>query len=497
MEDNNTPIIPDITDVSGFVDDNDVQTGTDMSDNIPDGNKPIVPDIKDMSGFVGDTDPAIIQVIGVGGGGGNAVNYMYRQKIPMVKFVVCNTDKQHLDLSPVPSKLLIGYDLTRGLGAGNDPTVGRQCAELDEEKIRELFKPPIEMVFITAGMGGGTGTGAAPVVARLAREADMLTIGIVTVPFMFEGQKKVLKALDGANEMKKYVDALLIINNENLIDLYKDLNFFNAFGKADDTLANAARSISEIISEKCYINVDFRDVKSTLKDSGTAIISTAIGEGENRISNAIHNALHSPLLKTHDINTSKRLLFKFSCSSNSDNPIRAEEINEITMFTSKLSSNIDVKWGIADNPTMGDKVKVTVLASGFDVTIQEMRKDGDGSGSAESPGEVIRFPGQSDEVDREKERVKEENLRDAAKIYGEDKMRQQRRNAARMKYAVLKPYQFDDHEVISLLEKTPAYNRSSRFNDELKRISEQSQQSNFPDNKKEEPSGNTISFGDD
>ncbi|MDE5842639.1 MAG: cell division FtsZ family protein, partial [Muribaculaceae bacterium] len=212
--------------------------------------------ITDTSGFLSDSNQDIIKVIGVGGGGGNAVNYMFKQDIPNVNFVVCNTDEQALKKSPVPTKLILGPEITRGRGAGNKPEVGRECAEASAEDIKKLFDDNTEMVFITAGMGGGTGTGAGPVVARLAKEAGLLTIGIVTVPFLFEGEKKILKALDGAAEMKKHVDALLVINNENLIDLYKDLNFFNAFERADDTLANAARSISEIISENCYINVD-------------------------------------------------------------------------------------------------------------------------------------------------------------------------------------------------------------------------------------------------
>lgn len=212
-------------------------------------------DIMDSSNFDAESEgKSIIKVIGVGGGGVNAVNYMYRQNIPLIKFVVLNTDKQSLEMSEVPTQVIIGP----GYGAGNVPEVGRQFAEDDIEKIKALFDDETQMVFITAGMGGGTGTGAAPVVAREAKAAGMLTIGIVTVPFMFEGKKKIIKALAGAEEMKKYVDALLIINNENIIELYKDFNFFNAFSKADDTLANAARSISDIISEKCYINVDFR-----------------------------------------------------------------------------------------------------------------------------------------------------------------------------------------------------------------------------------------------
>ncbi len=432
----------------------------------------------------------IIKVIGVGGGGGNAVNYMYRQDIPNVNFVVCNTDKQHLDMSPVPTKLLLGWNVTHGRGAGNNPEVGRECAEESADEIRKLFEDGTEMVFITAGMGGGTGTGAAPVVARLAKEAQMLTIGIVTVPFMFEGEKKILKALDGANEMREHVDALLVINNENLIELYKDVNFFNAFEKADDTLANAARSISDIISEKCYINVDFQDVKTTLKDSGTAIISTAYGEGEHRISNAIHNALHSPLLKAHDINTSKRLLFKFTCWKDSKNPLRAEEIAEITQFTTKLPSSIDVKWGIGDNPEMGDRVKITVLASGFDVTLVDRKPDGKPDGKE---GPII-FESKKDK--EEELQRKEESTERIAEVYGADKVIKQRRNAAKMKYAVLKPDQFDDHEVIALIESVPTYNREPRFNETLNDLSKKTAGRDSHADGKQKPGEETITFGD-
>ncbi len=448
--------------------------------------------IADDSTFLDDPNASIIKVIGVGGGGGNAVNYMFRQNIPNVNFVVCNTDKQHLDMSPVPNKLILGWELTHGRGAGNNPEVGKECAEASAEEIKKLFQDGTEMVFITAGMGGGTGTGAAPVVARLAKDAGMLTIGIVTVPFMFEGEKKILKALDGANEMREHVDALLVINNENLIELYKDVNFFNAFEKADDTLANAARSISDIISERCYINVDFQDVKTTLKDSGTAIISTAYGEGEHRISDAIHNALHSPLLKAHDINTSKRLLFKFTCWKDSENPLRANEIAEITQFTSKLPSSIDVKWGIGDDPAMGDRVKITVLASGFDVTLMDKKPTHKSEGEDKETGPII-FKGEK-EKEEEKQRLEESTER-IAEVYGTEKVIKQRRNAAKLKYAVLKPSQFDDHEVITMVESVPTYNRGPRFNEELQRVSEQP--ANDPEaESRRERGGETISFGD-
>ncbi len=416
--------------------------------------------INDASNFLSDSNQDIIKVIGVGGGGGNAVNYMYKQNIPNVNFVVCNTDEQALKKSPVTHKLILGPEITHGRGAGNLPEVGRQCAEASAEDIKRLFDDHTEMVFITAGMGGGTGTGAGPVVARLAKEAGLLTIGIVTVPFLFEGQKKILKALDGAAEMKKHVDALLVINNENLIDLYKDLNFFNAFEHADDTLANAARSISEIISENCYINVDFQDVKTILKDSGTAIISTAYGEGEHRISDAIYNALHSPLLKTHDIYTSKRLLFKFVCSREAENPLRAEEINEIRQFTDNLPKSIDVKWGIGDNPELGDSVKVTILASGFDVTLRE----GDHNGE-------IKFRPDDDPKPKE-EKTSTATKEQMEEVYGTEKLNKQIRDAAKVKYAVLQPNQFDDLEVIAMLERTPTFNRDRRFNEELNKISQ-------------------------
>lgn len=439
--------------------------------------------------FAEDTNASIIKVIGVGGGGGNAVNYMYRQDIPNVNFVICNTDQQHLRKSPVPTKLVLGWDVTHGRGAGNVPDVGRQCAEASADDIRKLFEDGTEMVFITAGMGGGTGTGAAPVVAKLAMEAGMLTIGIVTIPFMFEGEKKIKKAIKGAQEMQKCVDALLVINNENLLELYKDLTFFNAFTKADESLANAARSISDIISEECYINVDFEDVKTTLKGSGTAIISTAYGEGKHRITDAIQNAIHSPLLKAHDINTSKRLLFKFACSKDDKDALRAEEIAEIYQFTSKLPQTVDVKWGIADDPSLGSKVKITVLASGFDLTISEENKIENAPDKYEP--EQISFGNTGED----KRNIEEQKQNDAmiAEYYGAKKVVEQRRLSAKLKYAVLKPSQFDDHEIISLIENNPTYSRDPRFNERLEAHSEQNAVAS-PEPHRHDPGSETITF---
>ena len=425
-------------------------------------------DISNESEFIDDATSAIIKVIGVGGGGDNAVNYMYRQNIPNVNFVVCNTDEQALRMSPVPNQLILGWDVTRGRGAGNDPSTGRMCAESSTEDIRSLFDRNTEMVFITAGMGGGTGTGAAPVVAKIAKEENKLTIGIVTIPFMFQGKKKIMKAIEGAKRMQQHVDALLVINNENLIEIYPDLNFFNAFEKADDTLANAARSISEIISEECYINVDFEDVKATLRNSRTAIIATAYGDGEHRITSAIRNALHSPLMKKHDVNTSQRLLLKFSCNRNSDNPITAQEMTEIYAFTSQLPDSIDVKWGIADNPELGDKLKVTILASGFDLTLMEGQKNKE---EQERKNENVVLFGDGHEAIAEKAKQEEEMNRQIAEIYGMDKIQQQLRDANRAKYAVLDPSQYDNPQVVALLERIPTFSRDPQFLDELRRLS--------------------------
>ena len=250
-------------------------------------------------------NPTIIKVIGVGGGGGNAVNHMYKEGIHDVTFVVCNTDNQALAESPVPVKLQLGKE---GLGAGNRPERAREAAEESIEDVKGMLNDGCKMVFITAGMGGGTGTGAAPVIARIAKEMDILTVGIVTIPFIFEGEKKIIQALDGVERIAQHVDALLVINNERLREIYADLTFMNAFGKADDTLSIAAKSIAEIITMRGTVNLDFADVKTILKDGGVAIMSTGFGEGENRVTKAIDDALHSPLLNNNDIFNAKKVI---------------------------------------------------------------------------------------------------------------------------------------------------------------------------------------------
>ena len=411
--------------------------------------------IADSAAFTTDESPASkIKVIGVGGGGCNALNYMFHQDIPYVSFAAVNTDRQHLNKKiDVPTKVLIG----KGYGAGDKPEVGRQFAEESEDRIRALFDDETEMVFVTAGMGGGTSTGAAPVIARIAKEEEKLTVGIITIPFLFEGQNKISQALAGAEEMKKYVDAMLIINDQNLLEIYPEKTLMEAFNMADDTLANAARSISEIISEECYINVDMADVKTTLRESGTAIIATAYGEGEHRITDAIQNALHSPLLKAHDIMSAKRVLIKLVHAPDTDTqrPLKAQELGEFTNFTNRLSQgNFEVKWGIGRDPRLGDKVKLTLLATGFDVTINEQAAEG-----------VIRMTADTDdEVPMPRQQTPKDNI---AAVYSAESLRNQQRQLAKAKYAVLKPSQFDDDRVIDMLESTPAYNRPSKFNDQL------------------------------
>jgi cell division protein FtsZ len=309
---------------------------------------------------------AIIKVIGVGGGGGNAVNHMFQEGIHDVSFALCNTDHQALMESPVPKKIQLGESTTGGLGAGNKPEVARKAAEESVEMIEELLSDGTRMVFITAGMGGGTGTGAAPVVARVAKEMGILTVGIVTIPFMFEGPRKIVQAVKGVEEIAKNVDALLVINNERLRDIYSDLTMLNAFARADDTLATAAKSIAEIITVHGHVNLDFADVNTTLKDGGVAIMSSGLGKGNDRVNEAIKNALHSPLLNNNDVFSAKKILINLSFGDS--HPLMMEEMNALHDFMSKFSREIEVIWGVAVEKQLEEKVKVTLLATGFSIS---------------------------------------------------------------------------------------------------------------------------------
>ena len=309
--------------------------------------------MEDIVQFDFPTDsPKIIKVIGVGGGGGNAVNHMYREGIHDVTFVLCNTDNQALKDSPVPVKLQLGKE---GLGAGNRPARARKAAEESIEDIKNMLNDGTKMVFITAGMGGGTGTGAAPIIAQTAKEMDILTIGIVTIPFRWEGDKKIDQALDGVEEISKHVDALLVINNEKLSEIYSELSVDDAFDKADDTLSVAAKSIAEIITLHGKVNLDFNDVKTVLKDGGVAIMSTGYGEGDNRVSEAIKNAQHSPLLNNNDIFNSKKVLLNISYSS--QYKLMMSEMDEVKEFMNRFSRDFETKFGMA----IDDKLSIQVI----------------------------------------------------------------------------------------------------------------------------------------
>jgi cell division protein FtsZ len=304
---------------------------------------------------------SIIKVMGVGGGGCNAINYLFKQGIQDVTLLVCNTDKMSLAGSSVPSKLQIGT----GLGVGGRPEKAKQYAEEDRDRIREALNDGTKMLFITAGMGGGTGTGASPIVAEVAKEMGILTVGIVTIPFAFEGSKKIQKAMNGVAELAAQVDAIVVINNEKLRQIYADLNLLNAFSKSDDVVANAARSIAEIITKPGYINTDYTDVYNTLKDGGVAIMSVGTASGENRVANAIHEALHSPLINT-DVHGASRLLLQIYCST--EHAMIMSEIDQIHDFVREVGDDVEVQWGAALDETLGESVRVTIIATGYEVS---------------------------------------------------------------------------------------------------------------------------------
>ncbi len=306
---------------------------------------------------------SIIKVIGVGGGGSNAVNHMYRQGIKGVDFIICNTDKQALEKSPVPHKIQLGAKSTRGLGAGSIPSVGRDAALETIDEIKSYFTEDTQMVFITAGLGGGTGTGAAPVIASIAREMGILTVGIVTIPFAFEGKKRRAQAEAGLEEMKKYVDTLLVIGNDKLREIYGNLKMSEAFEHADDVLTGAAKSIAEIISLHMHINVDFNDVKTVMKESGVAIMGSAIASGEKRALTAVEQALNSPLLNDNDISGARHVLLNIMSGSDD---IDMDEFGEITDFIQEAAGGTaELITGYGTDASLGDNVSVTIIATGF------------------------------------------------------------------------------------------------------------------------------------
>ena len=399
---------------------------------------------------------SIIKVIGVGGGGGNAVNHMYREGIHDVTFLVCNTDRQALEDSPIPDRLQLGDE---GLGAGTNPIKGRTEAENSIEQIRAKLSDGTKMVFITARMGGGTGTGAGPIVAKVSKEMDILTVGIVTIPFIFEGAKKIDQALDGVEEMAKNVDALLVINNERLREIYPSLGVLDAFGKADDTLSIAARSIAEIITEHGIINVDFQDVKNVLREGGVAIMSTGYGEGEGRLRKAIEDALNSPLLNDNDIYNSKKILLSIKISDDKDEKTKftMEEMNEVHEFMGNITGDYESKFGLSVDPELGEKVKVTILATGFgmkdiDVVENHMNKK-------EAQEEAI------NNAKRQQEVAQKMMLR--GKYYGGDVAhRNTKRN---FNVFLFDSEDLSNEEIILEVEKIPTYKRSIKALEDIRR----------------------------
>jgi len=306
---------------------------------------------------------AIIKVIGVGGGGGNAVNHMWRRGIKDVDFVLCNTDSQALANSPVTTKVQLGSSLTEGRGAGNKPEVGRQAAIENIEDVKKAIGENTKMVFITAGMGGGTGTGAGPVIAEACRQMDLLTVGIVTIPFRNEGKRRIQQAIEGIQELEGTVDSLLVINNEKIREMYGDFKISEAFAKADDVLSTAAKGIAEIITVHGYINVDFADVETVMRQSGVAIMGSAIASGDNRAIVAVEEALNSPLLNNNDIKGARNILLNITSGSAE---ITMDEIGRITDYVQdKAGYDADLIWGNGIDPDLGDQISVTVIATGF------------------------------------------------------------------------------------------------------------------------------------
>lgn len=307
---------------------------------------------------------SIIKVIGVGGGGGNAVNHMHSTGIQDVDFVICNTDAQALHRSPVKNKVQLGGTLTEGRGAGNKPEIGRKAAIESLPQIEEILSHNTKMVFITAGMGGGTGTGAAPVIAECAKKMEILTVAIVTIPFRFEGSLRISQAIDGLNELQKHVDSLLVINNEKLREIHGDLKISEAFSKADNVLASAAKGIAEIITVPGYINVDFADVQTIMRDSGVSLMGSGTSSGENRALEAIESAIHSPLLNNNEITGAKNILLNITSGTNE---ISMDEIGRITDYVNRsISKNALIIWGTCNDETLEDAICVTIIATGFE-----------------------------------------------------------------------------------------------------------------------------------
>ncbi len=428
-----------------------------------------------------DRPKSIIKVIGVGGGGGNAVNHMYSEGIHDVSFVLCNTDNQALNDSPVPVHLQLGKE---GLGAGNRPAKAREAAEESIEDITNMLDDGTKMAFITAGMGGGTGTGAAPVIARVSKELGILTVGIVTIPFRFEGDRKIDQALDGVEEMSKHVDALLVINNERLREIYPELTVLDAFGRADDTLSVAAKSIAEIITNHGLINLDFNDVKTVLKDGGVAIMSTGYGEGEGRVKKAIDDALNSPLLNDNDIFNSRKILLSINfCNEKDDNSgLMMDEMNDVNDFMAKFDNDFEIKWGLGTDPELGKKVKVTILATGF------------GLDNVDGMNMHMDKKYTQTELDRRaEEEEKKAALRDRrGRYYSTDGSSTHYKR--RPHIFLFRPEHLDNEDVIYAVETTPTYKRTKNTLEDIRSQANGEKPETPEQSAPQEPSQTIIQF---
>ena len=384
--------------------------------------------------------PKIIKVIGVGGGGCNAVNHMYTEGIEGVAFMVCNTDSKALNDSPVPNKLQLG----KGLGAGNKPEKARKDAEDSIDEIKERLSDGTLMVFITAGMGGGTGTGAAPVIAKVAKDMDILTVAIVTIPYQWEADKKIDQALDGVEEISKHVDALIVIKNDKLSEIYGEMDFEEAYDKADDIVLVAAKGISDIITMHGKINLDFNDVRTVLKEGGVAIMGTGYGSGEGRVTKAIDNAQTSPLLNNNDIFNAKKVVLCISYSSQSK--LMMSEMDEVKEFMSRFSRNIETKHGVEKDETLGDQVKITLLATGFgiqDIHLKEMDE---------------RLANRTEEELEKIAEAEERKRSRRERYYGKDINSNTPRVQRRHIY-LFNMEEMDNDDIIAMVESSPTYQR--------------------------------------
>lgn len=387
----------------------------------------------------------IIKVVGIGGGGGNALQHMFREGIDNVSYLVVNTDVQDLNKNDVPDKLAIGPTITKGLGAGDEPERARLAAEESVDDIRQrLDDGQTEIVFITAGMGGGTGTGASPVVARIAKkELGLLTVAIVTIPFIREGKRKIIKAIKAVERLREEVDAILVVNNEKIIDLYPNESYSEALRLADLTLVNAARSVSELIHTQGEVNVDTNDVVKTLRNGGVAVISSGEGNGENRLKKAIEEAVNSPLLNGNDVYRASRLLVFFYMSR--DHGLRVDEMEALDALSSSMDRSFEYIEGHAFDDSLGDRVKLTILASGFDFSVTEQAV----------LGESI-----EDNLSKQERAAREKQDRDLFRLYYGDKEHNMVGTFGQARPFILNDDELDNDEIIAILDNTPSITRS-------------------------------------